>query len=257
MDKTSLGDRMKNNYENITRRYLVRRMPVIIRVDGRAFSSYTKGCIKPFDPNIIRTMVNSAISVANDMQGFKVAYIQSDEVSFLITDYDRISSQGWFDYNHSKLVSVSASLMTANFNQGMSFLSSCGWSRFKSALFDSRAFNIPREEVANYFLWRSQDWYRNSIQMYARSVFSHKELIHQNRQGMLDMLDKEGYDWKEDLTDQEKNGTFLIKTDDKIKEMHEVRPVYSQIASLIDPLIYPEETSDAKNNIPVELKELF
>jgi len=240
MDKTSLGDRMKN-YENISRKYLIKRIPVIIRVDGRTFSSYTHGCTKPFDQHIMNAMSNSAINVANGMQGFKAAYIQSDEASFLITDYDSIHSQGWFGYNHSKIISISASLMTAYFNKSMELSNTYGWSTSRVALFDSRAFNIPREEVVNYFLFRSQDWHRNSVQMYARSVFSHNELKNKNQIDMLSMLSDKGYDWKEDLTDREKNGTFILRTLYGMKIVHNIRPNYAKIAEVLDPLIYVDK----------------
>ena len=250
MDKSSLGDRIKS-YENVYRNYLVSRMPVVVRVDGRCFSSFTRHCEKPFDKNIISAMIHGAKQVADDMQGFKVGYVQSDEASFVITDYDDINTQGWFNYNLSKIISMSASVMTLHFNSYYRYLdentvvNGSAVKRLRpipDGYFDSRAFNVPREDVANYFLWRCQDWKRNSLQMYARSLYSHKDLMHKDQDQMHEMLYAKGKNWATDLKDVEKNGTFLIKTDDGISDRRDIRPSYEEIAAVVDPLVYPLQT---------------
>ena len=113
----SLGDRMKSFYEDRSRVYLTRRTPVIVRVDGRAFHTLTKTADKPFDSHLIGVMTRAAIKTANDMQGFKLGYVQSDEASFLLLDTDTLTTEAWFDLNLQKIVSISASLMTAYFNR--------------------------------------------------------------------------------------------------------------------------------------------
>lgn len=238
MDNTSLGDRMKMQ-EGVYRQYLTCRMPVVCRIDGRSFHSLTKKwkCNRPFDSQLMYAMVNAAKTLAEDMQGFKVAYIQSDEASFVMTDYDGLHSQGWFDYNHSKIVSISASIMTGEFN--------C-YFRHKSgnAQFDSRAFNVPKEDVANYFLFRSQDWYRNSIQMYASSVFSHKQLHKKNQNDMKEMLREKGRSWEDDLCNMVKNGTFLFRDKEApngVSMKCDIRPSYKEISELVEPLINPQD----------------
>jgi len=200
----SLGDRMKR-YERSSKDFLTPRTPVIIRVDGRAFHTYTKGMKKPFDENLIEAMTYASKKVAQDMQGFKVGYIQSDEASFLITDYDDLNTQGWFGYNLSKIISITSSLMTAHFNEYMWRINATN----EIAYFDARAFNIPENDIPNYFLWRAQDWKRNSLQMYCRSFFSSKELHKKNHEDMHNMLHKIGRNWSKDLTDAEKNGTWI------------------------------------------------
>lgn len=230
----SLGDRIKK-YEGVYKRHLTSKMPVIVRLDGKAFHTYTKGFNRPFDHRIIDGMVYAAKKVAENMQGFKLGYIQSDEASFLITDYYDVNTQGWFNYNHDKIVSISASLMTIHFNRYMHSRALYD----KIALFDSRAFNVPREDVVNCFLWRCQDWKRNSLQMYARSVFSHKELHKKNASDMHEMLYSEGKNWATDLMDVEKNGTFLVKEDREIQRRHDILPEYSSIALVAEPLLYP------------------
>lgn len=228
----SLGDRMKR-YEAVTQLQLTPRSCAIIRIDGRAFHTFTKGCSKPFDMELIRAMIGSAQAVSEDMQGFKLGYVQSDEASFLITDFDELETQGWFDYNLQKIVSISASVMTAVFNQIVSVSSLPGSPMgSKLATFDSRAFIIPKDEVANYFLWRAKDWARNSIQMYCRSFFSHKELHNKTVSDMHDMLHDIGKNWTTDLEPMIKNGTFLIKN----CFHYEVQPTYADISKLIEGL---------------------
>ena len=222
----SLGDRIKR-YEGSSRHYLTPRMPVIVRIDGRAFHTFTKGADKPFDKSIMTSMVCAATDVAMDMQGFKAGYVQSDEATFLLTDYDDLETQGWFGYNLSKIISISAGLMSVKFNYF------CGDTGL-SPVFDSRAFNVPREDVVNTFLWRAQDWERNSLQMYARSFFSHKELHKKNREDIHNMLHKIGKNWTTDLTDQEKNGTFILpKEEGGLKLRYDVPPKYLEINAAI------------------------
>jgi len=218
----SLGDRMKANYEHRTRHYLTRRCPVIIRLDGRAFHSFTRGMNKPFDKNLMMAMCQSAASVAKDAQGFKAAYIQSDEVSLLLTDYDDITTEAWFDYNQSKIESVSASLITGYFNQYIQTA--------RPAAFDARAFNIPSEEISNYFLWRAKDWERNSVSMYCQSFFSHKQLHSKCRQEQHDLLHSIGKNWTTDLSNHEKNGMFI----DRIGAAHvDIGPSFLEVNNFI------------------------
>lgn len=225
---TALGDRMKHNYEERSRHLLVRRMPVIVRVDGKAFHTYTRGMDKPFDQKLVTAMVEAAMTVADEMQGFKLAYIQSDEASFLLTDYDTLQTEAWFGYVKSKVETISASVMTAAFNYAI------GDQINRFAHFDARAFNIPREEVANYFLWRAMDWERNSVSMYCGAFYSHKQMHGQGKADQHELLHKAGKNWATDLSEQFRNGTFLVldgaaRTD--------VLPNYAGIAAIVDPLV--------------------
>ncbi|MFW6122346.1 MAG: tRNA(His) guanylyltransferase Thg1 family protein, partial [Petrotogales bacterium] len=172
MDKTSLGDRMKTNYESVSQTKLLRRTPVIIRLDGKAFHTFTKGMKRPFDENLIQCMTTTTRNLVENIEGCEFGYTQSDEISLLLTDYKKFETQAWFDYKVQKIVSVAASMCTAYFNR--IFFKNYGFG--KPAFFDARVFSIPKEEVVNYFIWRQQDATRNSIQMVGQSVFSHKEL---------------------------------------------------------------------------------
>lgn len=195
MDKSSLANRMKK-YEGIPRIFLTPRMPLILRIDGKAFHTYTRGFDKPWDNAIMNAMSIAAKALVEEIQGSKLAYIQSDEISVLVNDYEYFETQAWFDKNLQKVVSVSASVATAYFNKYM-------WSKdlpsvfddAKVALFDSRAFVVPREEACNYFLWRQQDAERNSVSSLAQAHFSHKSLQGKNVMEMKAMLLEKGIDW--------------------------------------------------------------
>lgn len=195
----SIGSRIKR-YESVSNYRLTPRSCLFIRVDGRAFHSYTKDANRPFDNGIIKSMNYAAKETAKEMQGFKLAYVQSDECTFMLTDFDTLSTQGWFDYKLNKVVSISASAFTAHFNhvrRGHGL-----------ALFDSRAFVVPRDDAPNVFVWRQKDWERNSLQMLARVTFSHKELDKKSSAEIHEMLHKRGINWA-NLQDVYKNGTFI------------------------------------------------
>lgn len=233
--KDLLGDRIKSNYEDRQRFYLTRRTPVIIRVDGKCFHTLLRDCDKPFDLGFIDAMVDSAKATASMIQGFKAAYIQSDEVSFLLTDYDTLVTDAWFDYNKSKMETITASAMTHNFS--CLFIKKNG-----VALFDARSFNVPREEVSNYFLWRCKDWERNSLGMYCKMFFSHKELDGKSKQERHEMFHEKGKNWATDLDPQLRNGTFLIRTGEGVVVRDDIMPSYPEISKVIDPLL--EEIKD-------------
>lgn len=200
MKKDSIGNRIKDNYEHRYRIKLTRRTPVIIRLDGKAFHTLTRTISRPFSKTFQSAMAATAFVLCNEIQGAKCAYIQSDEISILLADFDRFTTEAWFDYNLQKIVSVSAGIASADFTRR--------WDTKALAVFDSRAFNIPKEEVCNYFIWRQQDWVRNSVQMLAQAHYSHKQLHQKNIADMHEMLHEKGVNWA-DLEPVWKNGTFI------------------------------------------------
>jgi len=228
----NLGNRMKR-YENVSRFYLTRRTPVMIRVDGKAFHTFLRGTEKPFSEVFISCMQEAAFYLSKEMQGFKLAYVQSDEASFLLTDYDELDTQGWFDYNLSKMISISAAKISSVFSCLVSSIHVSLQTK-KLALFDSRAFNIPKEDVANYFLWRAKDWQRNSLSMYARKFYSHKELMDKRSSDIHEMLYAIGKNWTMDLDDRLKNGSWLIKDQGW---RYDILPSYQDISKVVDPLV--------------------
>ena len=230
--KDSLGDRMKENYENRAKTYLVRRMPVIIRLDGKAFHTFTRGMKKPYDEIFHNTMNATMKYLCENIQGCKLGYTQSDEITLLLTDYDTLSTDAWFDYNVQKICSVSASMATMAFNKflrifGDEFADSMDYfgenfdedrryinglrQKYNSAMFDSRCFNIPKEEVTNCFIWRQQDATRNAIQMLGQCNFSHKALHGKSCNDIQDMLMlQKGINFN-DMPTEFKRGVCCIK----------------------------------------------
>lgn len=208
MDTTTLGDRMKNFYENRTKQYLARRINTIIRLDGKAFHTYTKGLEKPFDEGLIEDMQEVTKYLCENIQGAKCGYTQSDEITILLTDYDRLDTTAWFDGNVQKITSISAALATAKFNE-LRFKRSSDSA--KLALFDSRVFQIPeKEEVVNCFLWRQRDAEKNSIAMLAQSLYSPTELHKKNGSDMQEMCFQKGHNWNS-LHFSKKRGSFIVK----------------------------------------------
>lgn len=234
-DKTTLGDRMKQ-YEATTQTRLLRRTPVIIRIDGRAFHTYTKRFVAPQpipadssvpqygvyfdaarmtsrqveDPSLEKSpfsvmlhelMVGTSYTLFNQIQNCVFGYTQSDEISLLLRDWDHHETQQWFGGNIQKIVSVSTSIATAAFNY---YAARKGIKQEwfgDLAQFDCRVYNLPKEEVTNYFIWRQQDASRNSVQMLARFYFSHKQLHEKNNSQIQDMLMLEkGVNWNDIAT---------------------------------------------------------
>lgn len=223
MSKDNLGDRMKG-YENITRNYLTRRMPTIIRIDGKAFHTFTKGFKRPFDMIMMESMWETTKYLCENIQGCKIAYTQSDEITLLLTDYDELNTSPWFDKNIQKMISVSASMATLAFNKAFNEkvygkilnddemkLFEIYKKKINTALFDSRVFNIPKEEVCNCFIWRQVDAIRNSIEMVGRANFSHKELFKITCNQIQDKLFKEkNINWN-NLPTYQKRGVCIVK----------------------------------------------
>ena len=231
MKKDSLGDRMKQ-YEGIPKTNLMRRNPVIIRIDGKAFHTFTRGFQRPFDDILIESMQETMKYLCENIQGCKMGYCQSDEISLLITDYETINTAAWFDYQVQKMCSIAASMATLAFNRVF-------WEKIrdldhdyyeyptkefnelieiyykaleKGAMFDARCFSIPKEEVCNYFIWRQQDATRNSIQMVGQANFSHKELQNKSCDEIQDMLMiQKNINWN-DFDTVKKCGSCCTKT---------------------------------------------
>ena len=209
-NRDSLGDRMKNNYENRSKTYLTRRVPVICRLDGRAFHTFTRGLKRPYDEIFHNAMNDTLMYLCKNIQGCKIGYTQSDEITLLLVDYDTITTDAWFDYSVQKMCSIAASMATLAFNKSLAksvdkfFIENIkdidekneDVAYFKTlmeavetgAMFDARCFNIPEDEVVNCFIWRQQDATRNAIQMLGQSNFPHKALQGKSCNQIQDML---------------------------------------------------------------------
>ena len=261
----TLGNRMKE-YEYVTRTYLTRRMPAIIRVDMKAGHTFTRGLKKPWDEIFTSCMDITALRMCQNIQGAKCAYVQSDEISILLTDYDNLNTDAWFDKNVLKMASVSASLATRFFNENFYVctkengniydeLVKMGRETYEdyqydltlrnkvfSALFDSRVFVLPKEEVCNYFIWRQQDAVRNSIQSVGQANFSHKELQNLSCDQIQDKLFLEkGINWN-NFQIKYKRGVFIYKKNGENDwKIDENMPILTQDRDYINRFVYIEE----------------
>lgn len=204
--RDDLGTRMKEYYEQVPKYRLFRRTPVAIRIDGKAFHTFTRGFKKPFDEVLGNSMVATMEYLCKNIQGCVFGYTQSDEISLLLIDYQKLNSSAWFDYEIQKICSIAASMATMAFNEAFQkevhkfhnehcrvdeHLGYCtnNWDseenetlyniyckKLRTALFDARCFNIPKEEACNLIYWRQLDATRNSIQMVGQANYSHSVL---------------------------------------------------------------------------------
>lgn len=207
-------------YEDSYRTSLPARLPVILRIDGKAFHSYTKGCKKPVDQALVNVMNETAKYLCEHVQGCQIAYVQSDEISLLLNNFKTLDTQSWFDNTLQKMVSVSAAMASSIFTMNSWKIWRPANDKYpvgtdaldtvKPAFFDSRAFIVPKEDVCNYFLWRQQDATRNSVQMLARTLYSHKECTDKNNSELQEMCFQKGYNWNDCPTSQ-KRGRCIIK----------------------------------------------
>ena len=241
-----LGIRMKTFYEEIPKTKLMRRCTVVLRIDGKAFHTFTRGFQKPFDEVLIKSMQETTKYLCENIQGCVLGYTQSDEISLVLIDYNKLNSSAWFDYEVQKMCSIAASMTTMVFNKYFSKYANLKARQIESekfycgindnteefikkgkeyrkladtyrksiengAMFDARCFNIPKEEVTNYIYWRQLDATRNSIQMVGQANFSHKELQNKTCNDIQDMLmTQKGINWN-NLPTYQKRGSCVVK----------------------------------------------
>ena len=228
-----LGRRMKENYENRSKTSLIRRMPVAIRIDGKAFHTFTRGFQRPFDELLMESMKATMLYLCRNIQGCAFGYTQSDEITLILKDYENLDTEAWFDYEVQKLCSISASMATMAFNKAFSeavhkyeeevfasdqrsteeekLVYTYRRAAERGAMFDARCFNIPIEEVTNLLYWRQLDAARNSIQMLAQANFPHKELQGLNTSQLQDkLMNEKCINWN-DLPLYKKRGACCVK----------------------------------------------
>lgn len=239
MNTSDLANRMKE-YEKRNQYYLQKRTPVAIRVDGRSFHTFTRGFKRPFDYIFMKSMQETAKYMCENMGNAKFAYVQSDEITIILTDYDTLETDCWFNYRTDKLCSISASMATMAFNKYFEenvtnevleykmvphcveiqqeikeYHNTLIAALDKGAMFDARCFNIPKEEVTNLIYWRQLDASRNSIQMVGQANFSHNELQNKSCNDIQDMLMlQKNINWN-DFPTYQKRGSCVVKSDEK------------------------------------------
>jgi len=267
MSKDNLGDRMKDYYEKRSQSDLLRRMYTLIRVDGKAFHTFTREFDRPYDSNLMRMMDITAQALCKEIQGAKCAFVQSDEITIVLTDFDTLQTDAWFDYNVQKMTSISASVATTAFNKeylryrvGPDFdpetmlrviNDDIPWAKF-----DSRVWQVPnRSEAINTLIWRQQDATRNSLQMAARAHFSHKEVDKKNTAEMNEMLFHKGVNWN-DYPVGFKRGRFVMKEQYELpSDILGQPPAKRSRWSVVEPPIFTQERYFFDGVIPYMAEE--
>ena len=239
----AIDDRMKE-YESASDYRLTKRLPMIIRVDGKTFHTLLRGANKPFDSNVIRSMTETAMVLCKEIAGTRLAYTQSDEISLVVRDDNAITTEPWMDKRLQKMCSIAASIAAVNFTEIYG----------KKAYFDARCFVVPEHEVINYLIWRQQDATRNAIQMAGQSVFSQKQLHGKSCDSIQEMLFKEKGINFNDYRTYEKRGTVIRKEDYKLfKDDESVRtrwiadqdiPVFTKDRTYIEKLVAKMEEKE-------------
>lgn len=238
---------MKTFYESTPKIHLMHRCPVAIRLDGRAFHTFTKGFQKPFDKILMKSMQETMQYLCENIQGCVFGYTQSDEITLILVDYKNLTSTAWFDYDIQKVCSIAASMATMAFNnifskyikkfdlelayndngvdteENRKLLEIYTKAVNKGAMFDARCFNIPKEEVANLIYWRQLDAMRNSVQAVGQTNFSHKELQGKSCADIKEMLKEKDIDW-DSLPLECQRGSCCVKNVITVKKEQIVFP---------------------------------
>ena len=193
MSKYNDFDKRMKDYETVSKTRLTKRMPVVIRVDGRAFHTFTKGFNKPYDELLCSCMQETMKYLCENIQGCVLGYTQSDEITLILVDYDNIDKSAWFDYEVQKICSVVSSMSTMKFNKLFErkvtefisnkpdeitqdeYVNLC--SRYDNAInmgamFDTRCFNVPENDICNAIIWRQRDAEKNSISSLGQAYFT-------------------------------------------------------------------------------------
>lgn len=276
---SDLDIRMKTYYEQIPKTKLMRRTPVVIRLDGRSWHTFTKGFKKPFDDILIKSMQDTMLYLCKNIHGCVFGYTQSDEITLILIDYQTLTTSAWFDYEVQKMCSISASMATLEFNRAFhrnveswrnntllemrsvmrgvldsgepvdedtqtildsnsSYNGILIGAEHDGAQFDSRCFNIPKEEVANMIYWRQHDAINNSISMVAQYYFTTKELHGKSSTDKIQMLiDEQGIDWNNFPIEQQR-GSACIKTEYGWEVEHEMPIIKGDDRLYVESVIY-------------------
>lgn len=257
MNFDSLGDRIKFYEKNAMPERFLPMIPVVVRLDGVSFHNYTRGYKRPYDERLSKSMQETMIALVRQTNAI-IGYTQSDEITLVLyTSGPKI--QIYFDGKVQKIISVLASKCSVIFDSHLvNELDNTAFGELYSPCpnFDCRAFSVPSKwEACNALIWREQDAVRNSIQMAARSVYSHKECDKKSCAELQEMLHQKGINWN-DYPDFFKRGTFYLKRYEELTYSESIvsgRIYYTQDVPTLTKIVnLPEFIFD--NQIPV-LKE--
>ena len=253
----TLGERMKE-YEKVSKGYLMKRTPVVIRLDGCHFHTFTRGLDKPYDKTLMKIMQEAMQYLCENIQGCVLGYTQSDEITLVLIDYKNLNTSAWYDNQIQKMCSVTASLATLAFNKCWNkevdkfykdyiFTDNKDVSDYRrwqlldrkcnKATFDARVFNLSPDEVVNNLIWRQQDATRNSINLLGQSLYSHKELqgISAN-QLQNKMLVEKNVNWNNEPT-LFKRGSCCRKNQKGKWEIDNEIPIFTENRAYIEDLL--------------------
>ena len=242
----NLHERQKE-YEAVSQNYLIKKLPVMIRLDGVAFHTVTKLFVKPFDSLLGDIMMETTQYLVDNIQGCVMGYTQSDEISLVLQDYRKEDTDAWFGYNVQKLVSVSAKMASVKFTK--LFMKKIyglpnkeDRDKYMNVLddnttdgFDSRCWNLPFHEVNNYFIDRQTDAERNSINLCAQQFYTDKELQGIKKNALQDkMFTEKGFNWN-DLPVYQKRGGVCIPKNLDFGEFE--TPIFSKQPDFVNDLV--------------------
>lgn len=240
----ALGDRMKLFERLETEHRLIPNLPIYVRLDGRGFSNFTRKMKRPYDSKMSTLMLETTKYLVSEFQA-NIGYVQSDEISLVITN--NYENPCIFEGKVQKLVSTLAASASAFFISKFQEVFGKPYTEYSKRIptFDCRIFNLPSEsEAANAILWRYLDAKKNSVQMLAQSLFSHKELQGLHTSKLLDkMLVEKNVDWNT-YPEYFKTGSFAQRTlytvdipKEHLKDPNVTSTIRSKISTLeLEPL---------------------
>jgi tRNA(His) guanylyltransferase len=203
--KQNLGDYIKQLESQTTKQFMIPRIPIVIRLDGKSFHTFTKGLKRPYDERLSQLMVDTTKYVMKQTNPV-FAYTQSDEIT-LVYYNENIESDIIYGGKLHKLTSIIPGFATAFFNKKLGEY--IPEKKDDMIVFDGRVFNTPSLlDAANTVLWREIDATKNSITMASLSVYSHKEIDGKNSSQKQEMLFEKGINWN-DYPNFFKKGTYL------------------------------------------------
>lgn len=253
--KDELNEQMKL-LEEVSETKLIKGMPVIIRIDGVAFHTFTKGFKKPYDELLSLAMKKTMKSICENIQGCVLGYTQSDEITLVLIDYDTLKTEAWYDYRVQKMASVTASMATNFFNihfrnlveyeidnvhdDNFVYTTKLIKSMDKGSIFDSRVFNIREENILNNLIWRQRDAERNSIQALGQSYFSQKQINGLSINELKEKIKLEKNDSWEEYSFSQKYGTCCIRKEQGWSFENET-PRFSEDRDFYQGIIFPND----------------
>jgi len=206
MDKLTLGERCKAFESMEADRRALPALPLLARLDGRAFHTFTRGLARPYDERLTRCMVDTTAHLVGSFEA-RVGYTQSDEISLLWWEPDREFGRYPFDGRYQKVVSVLAGAASAFFARAAE--KAIPEKAAELPCFDARVWQVPTlDDALEVFVWREDDAVKNSVSMAACTLYAPDELDGVDTAGKHELLHRKGVNWN-DYPDAFKRGTYV------------------------------------------------